>query len=142
MLNSINKCIAASTLTEEQIKLLSPAPNLLTMVKENGNNELFYIAFQKMGSHHIHGNWTSLLQYYLNIDEHGISSPADHASPTHINQYVVISLIVLEAMQSFIKFIISDKSGMDAFFGLIESVKEEIIILNKEIVGSDFEFSL
>lgn len=139
MLESIDRYIASSNLTEEQVKSIKKLPSLSDMITEIENDDLTYIVGQKIGSHHVHGTWLSLYKHYIKLDESGFYAPRGHDVSTHAEQYIIISLFVLRALETYLKFIISDKETEDGFLLLIEGTRSEISKLNKEILGDDFE---
>ena len=138
MLASIDHYVASSGLSEEQIELINKLPSLLDMIGGK-QQELLYIVAQKIGSHHVHGTWPSLFLHYVRLEENGFFSPRDHDCETHANQYVIIPLFVLEAMGSFVRFVFSRQEDMENCLGLIKATKDEVLKLNKEISGNDFE---
>lgn len=140
MLESIDNYIDSSKLTEEQIKNTKKLPSLFDMVTEV-QDDLSYIVGQKIGSHHVHGTWPSLFKHYLRLDESGFFAPRDHDCETHVNQYIIISLFVLKAIKAFLQFVITEQITRDSCLELINVTSNEIIKLNKEIIGDDFEFS-
>ena len=77
--------------------------------------------------------------HYLQSDESGFYAPKDHNCETHVNQYVIIPLFVLQAMQSFVQFICSEQKDAQAFLQLLTATKNEILKINKEVIGDDFE---
>lgn len=138
MLASIDRYIASAELSEDQIASAKRLPDLAAMINTIGHDRLLHIVGQKIGSHHIHGTWPSLWLHYLE-EEKGILVPRDHDCPTHINQYVFIPLVVIEAMKAFVRFVFPDSGDVQALLELIESVTEEIQELNREVIGDDFE---
>ena len=138
MLASIEHYIHSSGLTEEQINMASKLPSLFNMI-DRDKSELLYVVAQKIGSHHVHGTWPSLFLHYIKLKENGFFSPRDHDCETHVNQYVLIPLLVLHAMESFIKFVFSKKEDMKSLLELLDSVRKEILKINTEVVGNDFE---
>lgn len=140
MLDSIEHCILSSKLTEEEIKSIKKLPPLSVMINDI-NDDLLYMVGQKIGSHHIHGTWPSLMLHYLQSDKSGFYAPRDHNCETNVNQYVIISFLVLQAMQSFIQFIFSEKKDVETFLQLFVATQNEIVKINKEVIGNDFEFS-
>jgi hypothetical protein len=65
MLKSIDRHIAASGLSPEEIRSTKQQRDLATMRDGLGFDRLLYITGQKIGSHHIHGTWSGLLTHYL-----------------------------------------------------------------------------
>jgi hypothetical protein len=93
---------------------------------------------QKIGSHHIHGTWSSLITHYLQ-EKDGELRPGGHKCATDINQYVFVPLIVLQALHAFVKFICREQSSAEAWSKLLETVSEEIHQINTKVAGHDFE---
>ncbi len=138
MLKSIQNHINSSGLSEPEIEASKKLPDMAAMIDSLGLDRLMYIVIQRMGSHHIHGTWPSLRLHYLE-DESGILRPRDHDCETHVNQYIFIPLLVLTAMKNFIDFICKDDADRDAFQQVPNAIEEEIMKINKEVVGADFE---
>jgi hypothetical protein len=73
-------------------------PNLNKIIEELGYQQLLYIVGQGIGSHHVHGTWSSLLFHYLEETEITESEtrsefrfgPRDHNCETHINQFMFV----------------------------------------------------
>lgn len=138
MLDSIEKHIKSSNLSEDDIKSAKKLPDMAIMIESIGQDRLLYIAMQKIGSHHIHGTWPSLRLHYL-VEEDGVYQPQDHGCGTHENQYIFIPLMVLRAMIGFVEFICDKQEDIDAFTKLPNAVIEEIMKINDEVIGSDFD---
>lgn len=140
MLASIERTLQSSELTEAEILGAKRLPDLASMIASLGGDRLMYIVGQRIGSHHVHGTWTSLRMHYLeDSDQAGILRPRDHDCSTHINQYVFVPWAVLTALKSFIRFIFEDTADAKPVQDLIDSVVREIDAVNREVVGRDFE---
>lgn len=141
MLASIERTVRSSGLSELEILEEKKLPDLASMIASLGGDRLMYIVGQRIGSHHIHGTWTSLRMHYLEeADEgEGMLRPRDHNCSTHINQYVFVPWAVLSALKNFVSFIFADKEYAEPLQGLIDSVLREIDAINREVVGQDFE---
>jgi len=139
MLSSIERHIKSSGLTESEISEAKRLPDLAAMIDGVGHDRLMYIVGQRIGSHHVHGTWPSLRVHYLEEDEYGMLVPRDHNCSTHVNQYVFVSTVVLDAMRSFIRFIFANQDDVTPMERLIESIEIEIGKVNEEVVGNDFE---
>ena len=129
MLTSIRNHILASGLSEEEIISTKKIPNIDAIITELGYNHLLYIVAQRLGSHHIHGNWPSLLFHYLEESEDGERfkfKPRGHDCDTHINQYMFVPLIVLNAMTSYVQYVLEDGEAQ-VFSDLFESTEQEIL---------------
>lgn len=139
MLNSIRRHIALAGLTEEEIKQTKKLPNTATMIKDLGYQRLMYVVGQRLGSHHVHGTWPSLLMHYLEVEDDSALVLRDHNCDTHPNQFVTIPLQVLTATSAFIHFISESEHDIKPMEELLESVKEEILRINSEMAAGDFD---
>jgi Family of unknown function (DUF5677) len=137
-LASISRHLRSSGLTDEEIATAKKLPDLAAMLDALGQDRLTYVVGQKLGSHHVHGTWPSLRLHYLEENDAGVLRPRDHECATHVNQYIMVPLVVLDAMRSFVTFIFQSKDDIEPMVGLVESVMGEIQALNEEVVGSDF----
>jgi hypothetical protein len=137
MLGSIARYVAASGLTEAAIAMTKKLPDLASMLDALGRDRLAYVVGQKIGSHHVHGTWPSLLLHYLEWDEAGNFHPRDHNAPTHMNQYVFIPLMVLGAAKAFCNWLM-DTSEESTLVSLLDAIEHEILDINQEAVGEDF----
>lgn len=138
MLKSIENHITASELTETQIAMAKRLPDFASMFTAIGFDRLAYTVVQKIGSHHIHGTWPSLLFHYLDEDdEHpGEFGPRGHDCSTHVNQFMVVPLIVLRAVDAYLRYVMSEADHA-AFHGLLKSTQDEILRLYTEGIGGD-----
>lgn len=141
MLGSIERCIQTSGLTVTQIADSKKLPNLASMIESLKQDRLMYVVGQKIGSHHVHGTWPSLLFHYLDRDDDGTWHPRDHNCPTHVNQYVFVPLVVLSAVKAFIEFVFDEADDVEPLRSLIESIEQEIVAINHEAVGTDYELA-
>ncbi len=139
MLSSIQRCIESTGLSEEQIRKASVLPNLETMCRNCGLSEKFYIGTHRMGSHEVHGTWTSLWSHYLKRDEHGEYSLRDHDVRPSENHFMVIPLVMLETLKRFLEYVAPNVDDRETIARIIVGTRMEIEKLTKEIVGSDFD---
>ena len=139
MLASIDRYIVGSGLSEGQIDAAKKLPDLAAMIDQLGHDRLTYVVGQRIGSHHVHGTWPSLRMHYLEEDNSGYWLPRDHNCPTHVNQYVFVSFVVLAALDSFFTFVCQDASDLETFSNLLKSMRTEIQAINAEVVGKDFD---
>ena len=94
-----------------------------------------------MGSHHVHGTWVGLRTHYLELDESG-NYLTKQASETHINQYVYVAYIVIEALSNFVNYVfVSHEDETKVILQLFKDTAEEISKLNNEIIGTDMDES-
>jgi len=138
MLHSIGNYFRKAGLTEEFVSQSRKLPNLAQMIEQVGHDRLAYVIGQRIGSHHVHGTWASLWFHYLDETD-GVICPRDHDCPTHINQYVYVPLVILDAIQKYFEFLITDRKECDEMVGVIDAISEEITTLFREISAVDRE---
>lgn len=138
MLDSIERHIQSSNIPAADISGSPKLPDLSSMINAIRRHELLYLVGQKIGSHHVHGTWPSLRLHYLR-DVAGVLGPRDHDCPTHVNQYVFVPLIVLDTLRSFVTFFLRDPEDSQPMIDLLDSIEQEIMAINLEVVGNDFE---
>ncbi len=138
MLRSIENHIKASGLSREEITETKKMPDAASMMRDLGYERLTYVIAQRMGSHHIHGTWSSLLFHYLEVDQDTHFSLRDHDCEIYHEQFVMISLQVLTATRAFIFFVVETEDA-EEIVGLLDSIQEEILKINDEKVSGDFQ---
>jgi hypothetical protein len=114
-------------------------PDLASMLSVIGFDRLVYVTAQKIGSHHIHGTWSSLLFHYLEEEPSGSGAfvPRGHDSPTHESQYLFVPLAVLQALAAYVTLALEPEEA-DAFTGLFESTAAEIQRIAEESSAGDY----
>ena len=141
MLDSIEDFIISTGLTEEQINKARPLPDLRSMCREIGFLERFYIGAQRMGSHEVHGTWTSLRTHYLRRDKQGEYRLRDLDVPPHENQFMDIPMMILYALVKFIECAVEDDGFRDPISSILDDSISEMRKLISEITREDFEFA-
>ena len=113
MLASIESHIRLSRLTETEIAATKKFRNIASLVSGLGLQRLFYVTAQRMGSHHVHGTWPSLLFHYLETspDAPARLVPRDHDCSAHINQYMFIPMVAPRAMSDFVSYFLDEDSS-------------------------------
>jgi hypothetical protein len=129
MLRSIGNHIAASGLTEAEIASSKRFRDVAAIIEGLGLDRRLYITAQRIGSHHVHGTWPSLMFHYL--EEEGGRAPfkfvpRGHDCPTHINQFMFVPLIMLHAMSAYVSYTLKEDEAT-AMQSLFESTSEEIM---------------
>jgi hypothetical protein len=139
MLGSIANHIRASGMTEAEIAQSKKLPDLASLLTTIGMDRLVYITAQKMGSHHIHGTWPSLLIHYLEEDPKGsfLFAPRRGHSSTHINQFMFVPLMVLAAMSAYADYIFQEAEEASILKGLFASTEEEVMRFYSEAFDND-----
>ncbi|MFC1606378.1 DUF5677 domain-containing protein [Candidatus Latescibacterota bacterium] len=137
MIESINKYISSSGLSEQEISGSKKLPDLASMIQSVGSDRLLYIIGYKIGSHHVHGTWPSLRFSYLTKHD-GLLIPRDHDCSTHVNQYVFVPILVLQAVRAFVEFICTQSVLAEKLSILLNAVEDKVMKLNEQIVGKDF----
>jgi hypothetical protein len=134
MLQSVHNNITVAGMTEAKVTLTKKLPDIASMVDGLGIDRLFYIIGQQIGSHHIHGTWSSLLIHYLekqDIEGELQFSPKGHCD-TDLGQYAFVALIVIEAMKAYVEWVFEDSGDKAAFVNVFQSVGVEIAKINWE----------
>lgn len=128
MLRSISNHISASCMTEAEIIATKPMRNVASLLTALGHDRLFYVIGQKIGSHHVHGTWPSLLFHYIQKRDDNstyIFGPRGNDCNTHINQFLFGALFVVNSMQGYSKYLLEDETHA-GFWNLLESVSGEL----------------
>jgi hypothetical protein len=141
MLDSIQKQLRQSTMTEERVAAALRLPDLASMMFDLGLDRLQYVAWQKLGSHHVHGTWPSLVLHYLKETEDGRWQVNGAPCPIHQNQYFHIAMMVLEAMRSFGRFVVSNPEECHRLLTVVDATAAEIVKIIEVADGNDFEIS-
>ncbi|MBK9578946.1 MAG: hypothetical protein IPO40_17890 [Fibrobacteres bacterium] len=102
ILAAIEKRIFQSKMTEDQIVASMKLHDLATMIRDLNLPRTQYVFGQKLGSHNVHGNWSALLWFNLNVDSNGEFSPNDNFAPTAQDQYAATIRNVLSALGSYL----------------------------------------
>jgi hypothetical protein len=138
MLRSIERTVEASGLEETQITSAKKLPDLASMMSAIGLDRLSYVIGQRIGSHHVHGTWPSLLSHYLDEEEESAIirfRPRDHNCPTHVNQYMYVPLVVLRALSSYVEYVLGEEATI--FLELFQTTEDEIFKVYTESLGGD-----
>ena len=138
MLNSIKNCVDLSGLSEQEIIDAKKLPDFATMCDDLGFTNILYTAIQRMGSHAVHGTWSDLILNYLQHKDGNRLYPRDHDNETQDVQFIVVIHLVLDAMKSFLNYVVSDKSAIEDFVATIENVDEKIREIQSCAWSSDF----
>jgi hypothetical protein len=140
MLASIGNHIAAAGLTEAEITETKKMPDLASLMTGLGFTRLMYVIAQRIGSHHVHGTWPSLLFHYLEKqdgDKQFTFAPRGHPCATHMSQYMYVSSVVLTAMTAYVHYAFEDDNDAKTFADLFKSTEREIMSIYTEAVGGD-----
>jgi hypothetical protein len=139
MLDSVDRAIASTGLTREQIEGAKKLPDIAAMLNALGQRRLAYVVGQRLGSHHVHGTWVSLRQHFLEEGEDGLLRPRDHDCDTHVNQYLFVPQAVLASMRSFLKSTVADGQVAASLETVVRSAEDQVGQIGLELSGSDFE---
>jgi hypothetical protein len=146
MLTSIANVLIAAEMTESEVLAASKMPDVSSIMSSIGYDRLHYVVAQKIGSHHIHGTWPSLAFHYLQkrTEDRGNVKlqPRGHDCDTHINQYMYVSIIVLQAMAGYVGFAMKELTDSTTLIQLFESTERGIsTIYNSAIEELDLRAS-
>ena len=133
MLRSIESYMDDAQLSEDQVVNAAKLQDFATMISDIGiKDRLFYLVAQSMGSHHVHGNWTSLVSDYLKKTPEGVFVPRTEHIGTHINQYFFVPLVVILGMRNYVKWVMRgerEKQDLLDFFDSLQEKIEQIVTL-------------
>jgi len=140
MLDSIEDFLNSTGLSEKQIEETKKLPDIWSMCENIGLSERFYIGIQRMGSHEVHGTWTSLRTHYLRQKENGQYHLRDLDVRPHENQFMDIPLTILYTLVKFIEYVVADANFREPIDTVLEDAISEMRKLISEITKEDFEF--
>lgn len=137
MLDSIQKCLDLSGLSEQDVNDAKKLPDFASMCNDLGYDDALYTAIQRMGSHAVHGSWSELVFNYLK-EENQRFYPRDHEIDTQDVQYISISHLVLGALEAFLKHTISDVPERREIINTLHEVDEKITEIQHVAWTPDF----
>ena len=139
MLDSIDTCVESSQLTEDEILQAKKLPNLRDMHQDLAFHDLFYTVTQRMGSHAVHGTWTDLFCHYLEKGESGKLTLRDHDVRPHENEFILVSLFIVDTLREFIMYRSNDPEMNEAFCALFMDIENEIRKISELVLGEDYD---
>lgn len=139
MINSIDKCIRLSGLTEDDIKNEKRLPNLNQIFESLNLDSQLYTAFQRMGSHAVHGTWADLIFNYLQVSNESEFLPRDHDVDTQDGQFISIIRIVLSSIVEFLNYMSISNEEIEYVINIINKIDDEIYNIQKVAWVSDFD---
>lgn len=129
MLVSVENQIRVGQLDEKQIWGSKKLPSIESMMKSIGDSSLDYVVMQRIGSHHVHGTWSSLLTHYLQVDEKDEGEEIDLSYEEHapnIFQYISIARYVLKAIEDYANFLFLDEQHREVLRNVFDIVITEL----------------
>jgi hypothetical protein len=111
-------------------------PDVANMIDDIGRDRLMYLVGQRIGSHHVHGTWPSLVMHYLEKDNDGQYAPRDHDCETNVNQFVFTPLVVISAARAFSAFV-AQGQDISSLLEYLEAIEQEVVALHYEISARD-----
>ncbi len=140
MLDSIAEFVSSAGMTDDEVKNTKKLPDLKQMLVDIGMPSLAYAAFQKQGSHNVHGTWVSLRRDYLEPDDDGRLLPGGADHPMHLNQMLVVPRFLLRAMRGFANAVVKDgDDAIDAFVEMFDEADAGLQKIEDAAVGTDFD---
>ncbi len=139
MLESIDACVESSGLTAAEILEMKQLQSLSDMHRDLKLDDIFYTITQRMGSHGVHGTWTDLIVHYLEKDESDEFKLRDHNVRPHENEFILISLIIVDTLWRYIEYLSIDAGTTEAFRNFFEDIRSEIAKIRDLVLGDDLE---
>lgn len=137
MLESIKRHMDAVSITEAEIEQAKKMPNMESLFTHAGFDRLTYLAFYRMGSHHVHGTWPSLYSHYLEDNGKGDLVPRGNDVSTRANEYIGTSLMMLKALMYYTQYVL-DESATEAFTVLFEATERENLDIFQDMEAHGF----
>jgi len=137
MLAAVAELCASAQLTEAEVRATKPLPDLASMFRALGHEELSYTVVQRLGSHAVHGTWPDLLFHYLESAD-GAFTLTDNVIAPEGTEFVASSTLVLEAVAAFARFVLSDEEFASELAGVAEDGIVEIIRVHRLTTGNDY----
>jgi len=138
MLKSVDFHITKAQTTRQKIVESKKMPDIATLIKDIGFDRLMYNAFYRMGSHHIHGTWPSLIFHYLEeSNKEGVFIPRGNDASTRANEFIGTSLIMIKALLAYCEFAL-DKDSFDVFKALLDACEKENLNIFDDMTKHDF----
>lgn len=139
MLEAIQNTLEAAEMSMDDLASIRKGPPLSAMFEDLGERRFVYTVMGKLASHAVHGSWPNLLNSYLEGETKESLRPRANPQPSHINQYVINSLYVLDACLSYVEANFnSDEIDTLHFLEVLRAARDEIWELNLEIAAADF----
>ena len=141
MLRSIDRYMKLSGLTFEEIKTIPDVPDLASMYRDLDISDNQYVSFHRLGSQSIHGTWSDLISNYLRVDDDGNFILRDHDVIPNQNEFAGSSLIILNALTAYVKYLFDDLYLREIHVGYINDVRTEIIDIFRLTGENDFDIA-
>ena len=138
MLASIDRHFRAGEVTPLTVAAAKKLPDLASMIESLNLGRMLYVAGQRLGSHHVHGTWSSLLLHYLEEDEHAADNfvpRAGHVS-VHLNQFTFTPTMVIEALKAYLDLAFTQEDA-GPLVALLRNAEAEIMRIAEAAAGDD-----
>jgi hypothetical protein len=133
MLESVDFHFKKGQMTESQIRDIKKMPDVASLLESTGFNRLMYVSLYRMGSHHVHGTWPSLLFHYLDkVESSDFFEPRGNDVPTRANEYIAVALMISRAGTAYSDYCFKKTSG-DIFKGLCAATEEQSLNIFKDM---------
>lgn len=137
MLGAIAELCSLAQMTVEEVHTAKPLPDLASMLRALGHEELSYTVMQRLGSHAVHGTWPDLLSHYLEVSDGGFIL-TDNVMAPEGTEFVSSSTLVLEAVAAFARFALRDEEFAMELGQLVDEALAEIVRVHRLTAGEDY----
>jgi len=138
MLASIDRTVAAGEMTEVDVAGAKKFPDLASIMQAVGYDRLMYVIAQKIGSHHVHGTWSSLLTSCLRRSEDGRFRPHSDPIAARFNSYSLVALTVLSALKCYASYVLEEDEATE-YVKMLDEASAGLRRINETVAGSGFE---
>lgn len=141
MLKAKESYFQLAQLSQADVHSAKKLPHLETMIEQLGYEEIVYITNQKFGSHPVHGSWPNLLMMYISFDGSKLT-PVDHDTPTNFGQYGSGSILLLNGLEAFVSFCVSDEADagrLMSYISLFRQCVENSLLNGFEVLDREHD---
>ena len=105
MLDSIEYHIKSGETSEDSVRSSKKMLDMATLIERIGFNRLVYLVNHRLGSHHVHGTWPSLIFHYLESDANGFVARGNDVS-TKANELLMVTLIMSKSLHEYCNYVL------------------------------------
>lgn len=131
MTDSVMRHIKLAETTKKAIRETKKMPDMASLVRDIGLDRIMYLANHRMGSHHVHGTWPSLLFSYLEEDNGELVARGNDVS-TRANEFIATSLIMTKAMHSYCDYLL-ESPVKEILINLFIEEEKTLLSIHKDI---------
>lgn len=137
MLQDIATLCKLAQLSEDEVRSTKPLPDLASMLRTLGHDDLSYTVMQRLGSHAVHGTWSDLLSHYIER-ENGVFVLTDNVVVPEGTEFLSSATIVLEAVARYARFVLLNEAFASDIAQVAQDAINEIVRIHRLTNGDDY----